>query len=70
MFIAAGELPKPGIVLISPQIGYTNPAPIEARTSRTGNVQPVGAPFNEESEEIERCVLAIQTGKFPNPLAS
>src|SRR6185312_2057997 len=43
---AAGFADRPGIVRMSPQIGYTNPAPTEARTSRTGNVHPVGAPLS------------------------
>ena len=51
---AAGMPPSPGMVRISPQIGYTNPAPTDALTSRTGNVQPVGAPFNVGSDEMDR----------------
>ena len=47
-----------------------NPAPTEARTSRTGSVQPVGAPISFGSDEIEYCVFAMQTGSLPKPLAS
>ena len=67
---AAGLDDSPGMVRISPQIGYTNPAPTEARTSRTGSVQPVGAPLSDGSDEIDRCVLAMQTGRRPNPFRS
>src|SRR6266478_3180061 len=59
---AAGSADRPGIVRMSPQIGYTNPAPAEARTSRTGSVHPVGAPLSAGSDEIDRCVLAMHTG--------
>jgi hypothetical protein len=67
---AAGFVPSPGMVRISPQIGYTKPAPTEARTSRTGSVQPVGAPLSEGSEEMDKCVLAMHTGSVPNPAFS
>src|SRR5215510_5129745 len=67
---AAGFADRPGIVRMSPQIGYTNPAPTEARTSRTGSRHPVGAPLSVGSDEIDRCVLATHTGSVPNPAAS
>ena len=67
---AAGALARPGIVLIAPQIGYTNPAPTDARTSRTSIVCPVGAPLSEGSPEIDRWVFAMQTGIRPNPFSS
>ncbi len=38
MIAAAGWPPRPGIVRISPQIGYTKPAPTDALTSRTLSV--------------------------------
>ena len=41
---ALGTLGRPGIVMISPQIATTNPAPALRRTSRTGTEKPVGAP--------------------------
>ena len=58
------------MVRMSPQIGYTKPAPTDARTSRTGSVQPVGAPFSDASDEIDRWVFAMHTGKFPKPFRS
>src|SRR5215468_10389829 len=67
---AAGDADRPGMVRMSPQMGYTKPAPADARTSRTGSVQPVGAPFSAGSEEIDRCVLAMHTGRRPNPARS
>ena len=44
--------------------------PRDARTSRTGSRQPVGAPFSVGSDEIDRCVLAMQTGSLPNTFDS
>ena len=38
MIAAAGFVPRPGSVRMSPQIGYTKPAPTDARTSRTLSV--------------------------------
>ncbi len=70
MWNAAGSDPSPGIVRISPQIGYTKPAPTDARTSLTGRRQPVGAPFSDGSEEIDKCVLAMQIGRLPKPFRS
>ena len=58
------------MVVMSPQIGYTKPAPTLARTSRTLTVWPVGAPFSDASELIERCVLAMHTGRWPKPFFS
>ena len=58
------------MVRISPQIGVTNPAPVEARTSRTGSVHPVGAPLIDGSAVIERWVFAMQTGSLPRPAGS
>ena len=36
--LAAGAEPRPGMVVMSPQMGYTKPAPTLARTSRTFTV--------------------------------
>ena len=47
-----------------------NPAPTDARTSRTGSFQPVGAPLSFGSDEIDRWLLAMQTLSLPNPLRS
>ena len=44
MTSAAGLLGRPGIVMISPQIATTKPAPADSRTSRIGMLCPVGAP--------------------------
>ncbi len=70
MRAAAGFELSPGIVRTSPQIGYTKPAPTDARTSRTGRIQPVGAPFSAGSEEMDRWVLAMHTGRWPKPARS
>ena len=70
MMLAAGAEPRPGMVVMSPQMGYTKPAPTLARTSRTLTVWPVGAPFREASELMERCVFAMQTGRLPKPFFS
>src|SRR5262249_32624491 len=67
---AAGFADRPGIVRMSPPVGETKPATPDARTSRTGSVHPVGAPLSAGSEEIDRCVLAMHTGRRPNPARS
>ena len=69
MIAAAGLVPRPGKVRMSPQIGYTKPAPTDALTSRTYNECPFGAPYSEASPEIDKCVLAIQTGRSAKPLS-
>ena len=46
------------------------PAPTEARTSRTGSLNPVGAPFRFPSWDSEYWVLAMQTGRLPKPFFS
>ena len=40
---AAGVLPSPGIVCMSPHSATSQPAPVYARRSRTVTVKPVGA---------------------------
>ena len=42
MVSAAGRRGRPGMVMISPQIATTKPAPAESRTSRTGSTWPAG----------------------------
>src|SRR5467141_1080331 len=64
---AAGLLPRPGIVMMSPANATTNPAPAEGRMSRTCSVNPVGAPSCVASSENEYCVLAMHTGVSPSP---
>ena len=44
---------------------FMNPAPTEARTERTDIVKPVGLPFKLGSPLSDKCVFAMQTGKFP-----
>ena len=56
-----GVLGRPGMVMISPQMATTKPAPAESLTSRTGTTWPVGAPRRLGSVENEYCVLAMQT---------
>ncbi len=62
---AAGALGSPGIVMISPQIATTNPAPADSLTSRIGSTWPSGAPSRVGSAEKEYCVFAMQTGRLP-----
>ena len=59
-----------GMVMISPQITTTKPAPALSRTSRTGTECPVGAPRRVGSVEKEYCVFAMQIGSFPYPCSS
>src|SRR5204862_877517 len=66
---AAGPLPSPGMVRISPASATTKPAPAEGRMSRTCSVKPVGAPSFAGSSENEYCVFAMHTGVSPNPSA-
>ena len=65
MLSAEGTLGRPGMVMISPQIATMKPAPAERRTSRTGMVNPVGAPRALGSVVNEYCVFAMQTGSLP-----
>src|SRR5437660_7527869 len=67
MLSAAGVLPSPGMVMISPASATTNPAPAEGRMSRTCSVKPVGAPSLVASSEKEYCVFAMQPGVSPKP---
>jgi len=53
MISAAGCDDSPGIVLMSPHMRYTKPAPTEARASRTGMRHPTGAPFSAESDDSD-----------------
>ncbi len=50
------------MVLIFPSKAYRNPAPTEARTSRTGMRKPLGAPYSAGSWLRLRWVLAMQMG--------
>ncbi len=53
MFLAFGFRPSPGIVIIAPASGYTNPAPTDTRASCTGNTNPSGRPFSFGSCDSE-----------------
>src|SRR6266508_2112298 len=64
---AAGLLPSPGIVRMSPASATTKPAPADGRMSRTCSMNPVGAPSWVGSSENEYCVFAMQTGVSPRP---
>src|SRR5438552_2789487 len=64
---AAGLLPSPGIVMMSPASATTKPAPAAGTMSRTCSVYPLGAPSFEASSEKEYCVLAMHTGVSPSP---
>ena len=64
---AAGVAESPGIVCMSPQSATSQPAPVYARTARTGTVKPVGALRSVGSCESERCVFAMQIGTLPRP---
>jgi len=35
-----GRVPRPGMVCMSPKMGYKKPAPAESRTARIGIVNP------------------------------
>mmetsp|Transcript_11659 Transcript_11659/g.28664 ORF Transcript_11659/g.28664 Transcript_11659/m.28664 type:complete len:387 (-) Transcript_11659:843-2003(-) len=58
------------MVMISPQIGYRNPAPTQLRISLTKMRKPVGTPLAPGSQLNEYCVFAMQIGRFPKPLLS
>ena len=51
ILFAAGTRGRPGMVMISPQMATTNSAPADKRTSRTGRLWPLGAPFSAGSVE-------------------
>src|ERR1041385_5356255 len=67
---AAGVFDRPGIVMMSPASATTNPAPAEAYTSRMVIRNPDGRPSRVGSSLNEYCVLAMQTGVAPRPIAS
>jgi len=62
-----GRVGRPGRVVIDPTSGYKNPAPTEARTSRMGRTNPVGAPLMEGSAVKEYWVFAMQMGRLLKP---
>src|SRR5947209_4966459 len=62
IFSAAGVFESPGMVMMSPASGTTNPAPADGRMSRTWSVKPLGAPSFAGSSLKEYCVFAMHTG--------
>jgi hypothetical protein len=62
---ADGTRGRPGMVMISPQITTTKPAPGRQPHLAHRHVWPVGAPRRFGSVEKEYCVLAMQTGRLP-----
>ena len=60
---AEGTLGRPGMVMMSPQITTTNPAPAASRHVAELTTCPVGRPSSCGSVESEYCVLAMQIGK-------
>ena len=67
---ARGVPGRPGMVIMEPDMGYMKPAPTDALTSDTWNVYPVGFPLRRGLSEMERWVLAMHTGRVPQPRLS
>ena len=59
-FCAAGFRGRPGIVMTPPVRTTTNSAPAERRTSLTGMMCPVGAPFRFASSAKEYLVWVVE----------
>jgi hypothetical protein len=53
------------MVMISPVMATTKPAPADRRTSLTVTTWPSGAPLRLGSVEKEYWVFAMQTGRLP-----
>ena len=53
------------MVMMSPVMTTTNPAPADTFTSRIGTSKSLGRPRSCGSVENEYCVLAMQTGSRP-----
>ena len=64
---AAGFLGNPGMVIISPVKTMIYPAPEANLTPLSGTPKFVGLPLRLGSVDKEPGVLAIHTGKCPNP---
>ena len=58
------------MVMMSPHLATTKPAPALPYTSFTVMRKPVGTFRREASSVSEYCVLAMHTGVWPSPLAS
>ena len=65
---AAGFLGRPGIVMMSPQIATTKPAPAKRRVLSTCSVNPDGRPPFFGSSEKEYGVLAMTIGQVAEAL--
>ncbi len=63
MLLAAGNLGRLGIGMMSPQTATMNSAPPESRSPRNGIVWPEGAPLALASVEKLYRVLAAQIGR-------
>ena len=70
IFIAAGALGRPGIIMISPVRATTKPAPAESFTSLTVMVKFSGLPSFVGSSERLYCVFATQIGVSVKPRRS
>ena len=66
---AAGDLGRPGIVIISPVRTTIKPAPAETLRFLTVTLKLSGAPSFVGSSEKLYCVFATQMGKSPKPSA-
>lgn len=60
----AGSEHVPGISLIFPAMGTTNPAPLNVRISRILSLQFFGAPFILGLSVSERCVFTMHVPSF------
>ena len=67
---AAGDFDNPGMVMMSPHLATTNPAPADPLTSCTVMRKLVGTPSLVASSVSEYCVFAIHTGVLPIPCCS
>ena len=65
---AAGTFGSPGIVMMSPALATTKPAPAEPYTSLMVMRNPLGTPRRVGSSVNEYCVLAMHTGVSPSPM--
>ena len=63
----AGSSGRPGIRIISPVMGTTNPAPASISISLTVIRNPVGRPIRSGLSENDFCVFAIQMAAPSSP---
>ena len=66
IFSADGSFGSPGIVMMSPHLATTKPAPAEPLTSCTVMRKSVGTPSLAASSVSEYCVFAMHTGVAPD----